>query len=196
MAATQGGAPAPGPLSARAREAADRLIGRYPHPRSALLPLLYLVQAEHGAVTREGMGEVAEMLGLSKAEVAAVATFYTMFKRHGCGTYLVSVCTNVSCALAGGQRLYERLSADLGVEDQGTTLDGRVTLESVECLAACDGAPVVQVNYENYERLTEEGASELVGRLRAGEEPPPPTRGETPRPSAEVHWRLSCAEAP
>src|SRR5919106_1780705 len=123
-------------LEGELREHAERLVARYPQPRSALLPLLYLVQAEEGYVTRDGMREVAELLSLSTAEVEAVATYHTMFKKAPTGRWLVSVCTNLSCALAGGRRLYER-----GVEGLG---DGEaVAVEEVECLGACDAAPVV-----------------------------------------------------
>ncbi len=169
-------------------------MGRYPEPRSALLPMLYLVQAEHGYVSREGMGEIAGLLELSKAEVAAVATFYTMFKRSPCGRWLVSVCTNVSCDLAGGSKIFAWLQEQLGAEALEATRDGQFTIEEVECLAACDGAPAVQVNYENYERMTIDGMQHLVAALRGGFAPPP-TRGEVPAPSPEVHRRLSCVEA-
>src|ERR1043165_4847304 len=154
----------------------QKLMGRYPLARSALLPMLYLVQAEHGYVSREGMGEVADLLGLSRAEVAAVATFYTMFKRRPCGRWLVSVCTNVSCDLAGGSKVFEQLREHLGDDATDVTDDGAFTIEEVECLGACDGAPVVQVNYENYERVTPEAAVRLRDALRPRAAPPPPPR--------------------
>lgn len=182
------------PLSGETIASMQRLMGRYPQQRSALLPMLYLVQAEHGYVSQEGMRVVADLLGLSRAEVAGVATFYTMFKRRPCGTWLVSVCTNVSCDLAGGRKIFERLREHLGPESIEVTSDGAFTIEEVECLGACDGAPAVQVNYENYERLTEERAIELVDQLRRGA-PPQPDRGEPPKTSKEVSRRLSCVEA-
>jgi NADH-quinone oxidoreductase subunit E len=182
------------PLSRDTVAAMQKLMGRYPQPRSALLPMLYLVQAEHAFVSREGMAEVADLLGLSRAEVAAVATFYTMFKRRPCGKWLVSVCTNVSCDLAGGSKIFERLHEHLGDDATAVTADGLFTIEEVECLGACDGAPVVQVNYENYERLTPDGAAELVETLRGGTAPPP-TRGVAPGSSAAVSRRLSNIEA-
>jgi NADH-quinone oxidoreductase subunit E len=163
-------------LSDEMRSRAQELIARYPQPRSALLPMLYLVQAEQGYVTREGMQEVAELLGLTTAEVEAVATYYTMFKKTPTGKWLLSVCTNLSCALAGGRRLYERAREVLGgAGDEG------VTVEEVECLAACDAAPVVQVNYCNYDRVSEERLLELLERLRA-DDPPDPSRGPLPKP--------------
>lgn len=165
----------------RLRADAQRVIARYPEPRSALLPLLYLVQAHEGSVTREGMQEVGQLLGLTTAEVEAVATYYTMFKKHPAGRWLVSVCTNVSCALAGGRRLYDRAREHLGPEATVVTEDGAISLEEVECLGACDAAPVVQVNYCNYDRVTEEGLLDMLDRLR-GDDVPPPARGQAPVP--------------
>lgn len=185
--------PKPAPLSEETLAAMDRLIARYPVPRSALLPMLYLVQAEHGYVSDEGISTCARLLGLTKAEVAAVSTFYTMFKRAPVGRWLISVCTQPPCALAGGRAVVRRLEGELGVRCGETTPDGEITLEEVECLCACDGAPVVQVNYENYERVSEAGAVELLARLRAND-PPAGARGEPPRPSSEVHRRLSGLE--
>ena len=179
-------------------DTAKRLIARYPEgrARSALLPLLYLVQAEHGYVSREGIAVVSELLGLTKAEVAAVATFYTMFKREPQGKWLVSVCTQPSCALAGGRDLRDRLEQELGVTCGGTTADGTVSLEDVECLCACDGAPVFTVNYENYERMSVDDAVQMVHSLRAGGTPPAGARGDAPLDFAGTHRRLAGAETP
>ena len=159
---------------ARARE----IIARYPagRERSALLPLLHLVQAEQGQVTPAGVEFCAEQLGISKAQVGAVATFYTMYKRRPTGEYLVSVCTNTLCDVLGGGDIFRQLSEDLGVGHDETVADGSITLEHAECLAACDYAPVVTVNYEFYDNQTTESASALVAGLRAGERPAP-TRG-------------------
>lgn len=180
------------PLTEGTREAMRRVMARYTRARSALLPMLYLVQAEHGYVSDRGVAEIAGILGLTKAEVMAVATFYTMFKREPLGRWLVSVCTQPSCALAGGAAIKDALEAELGIGCGGTTPDGAISLEDVECLCACDGAPVVQVNYENHERLGVEGALDLVRRLRSGERPPP-TRGD-PLDSREAHRLLSGIE--
>ncbi len=177
-------------LSPDARREADRIVGRYPQPRSALLPLLYLVQAEEGHVTREGMQEVAELLGLTTAEVEAVATYYTMFKKGPTGKWLVSVCTNLSCALAGGRTLYERALEVLGEHATTRTEDGAFTVEEVECLAACDAAPVVQVNYCNYDRVSEERVAELIERLRE-DDVPEPARGPKPVPHDRTARLLS-----
>ncbi len=160
------------------RAAAAEIIARYPEgrSRSALLPMLHLVQAEEGYVTPEGIAFCAETLGLTKAEVGAVATFYTMYKRQPTGEYLVSVCTNLSCQLLGGEDVFTRLSKKLGVHHNETTADATFTLEHAECLAACDYAPVVTVNYEFFDNMTPETAEALVEALAGGERPVP-TRG-------------------
>ncbi len=164
------------PLTDETRVAAREIVARYPRPRSALLPLLHLVQSEEGYVTPAGVRFCAEELGLTKAEVGAVATFYTMYKRRPTGEFLVSVCTNTLCDVLGGQEIYETLSEQLGVGHDQTTADGRITLEHAECLAACDYAPVVTVNYEFFDQQTTESATGLVEELRAGRRPLP-TRG-------------------
>jgi NADH-quinone oxidoreductase subunit E len=164
-------------LTEQTREQARQLIDRYPKPRSALLPLLHLVQAEEGYVTPEGIGLCAELLGLTKAEVGAVATFYTMYKRRPVGDYHVGVCTNTLCAVMGGDAVYAELKQHLGIEEQnGVTDDGKVSLEHVECNAACDYAPVVMVNWEFFDNQTPESAKALVDDLRDGK-PVRPTRG-------------------
>lgn len=164
------------PLTAQTEAEALEIVARYPQPRSALLPMLHLVQSVQGYVSPEGVGFCARILGLTKAEVGAVATFYTMYKRHPTGRHLVSVCTNTLCAVMGGQRIYDAVSADLGVGHDQTAADGSVTLEHAECLAACDYAPVVTVDYEFYDQQDVQGARELVAALRRGEKPVP-TRG-------------------
>ncbi|RBY93075.1 NADH-quinone oxidoreductase subunit NuoE [Blastococcus sp. TF02A-30] len=164
------------PLTEQTRLEAREIIARYPVPRSALLPMLHLVQSYQGYVTPEGVALCAEELGLTKAEVGAVATFYTMYKRRPTGRHLVSVCTNTLCAVLGGQRIFEAVAADLGVHHDETAADGSITLEHAECLAACDYAPVVTVDYEFYDQQDVESARELVAALRRGEKPLP-TRG-------------------
>jgi NADH-quinone oxidoreductase subunit E len=166
-------------LSDELRARAGRIVARYPERRSALLPLLYLVQAEQGQVTDEGMREVAGMLGLTTAEVEAVATYYTMFKKHPTGRWVLSICTNLSCALAGGRSLYDRAVDTLGPESREVTAEGAITLEEVECLGACDAAPVVQVNYANYDRVTEDRLAEIIEALLR-DDPPQPSRGQKP----------------
>ncbi|MBW1600372.1 NADH-quinone oxidoreductase subunit NuoE [Streptomyces sp. JJ38] len=171
--------PAPDyPADVRARLAADagEIIGRYPDSRSALLPLLHLVQSEEGHVTPTGMRFCAEQLGLTTAEVTAVATFYSMYRRRPSGDYQVGVCTNTLCAVLGGDAIFAALQDHLGVGNGETTEDGAVTLEHIECNAACDFAPVVMVNWEFFDNQTVESAKELVDDLRSGREVRP-TRG-------------------
>ncbi|MGW7464830.1 NADH-quinone oxidoreductase subunit NuoE [Streptomyces xantholiticus] len=171
--------PAPDyPADVRARLEADakEIIARYPGSRSALLPLLHLVQSEEGHVTRTGMRFCADLLDLTTAEVTAVATFYTMYRRKPSGEYQVGVCTNTLCAVMGGDAIFEELKEHLGVGNNETTEDGKVTLEHIECNAACDFAPVVMVNWEFFDNQTPESAKKLVDDLRAGEQVSP-TRG-------------------
>ena len=155
---------------------ADAIVARYPDARSGLLPMLHLVQSVDGYVSRDGILFCAERLGLSPAEVSAVATFYTQYKRHPNGTYTVGVCTNTLCAIMGGDAIFNELSEHLGVGHDETTPDGAITLERVECNAACDYAPVVMVNWEFFDNQTPESATALADSLRAGEAVAP-TRG-------------------
>ncbi|OUD03419.1 NADH-quinone oxidoreductase subunit NuoE [Streptomyces swartbergensis] len=166
----------PDDVRARLETDAREIIARYPDSRSALLPLLHLVQAEEGHVTRTGMRFCADMLGLTTAEVTAVATFYTMYRRRPSGDYQVGVCTNTLCAVMGGDAIFEELQEHLGVGNGETTDDGKVTLEHIECNAACDFAPVVMVNWEFFDNQTPASAKRLVDDLRAGR-PVTPTRG-------------------
>ncbi|WP_045877417.1 NADH-quinone oxidoreductase subunit NuoE [Pseudofrankia sp. DC12] len=177
--------------------AAAEVIARYPlgRQRSALLPLLHLVQAEEGCVTAEGIDFCAKQLGITAAEVQAVASFYTMYKRRPVGDWLVSVCTNLSCSLVGGQDVYDRLSKKLGVGHDQTTADGTITLEHAECLAACDYAPVMTVNYEFYDGVDTEAAEGIVEALTRGERPVP-TRGGPLCTFKEVSYQLAGFEDP
>jgi NADH-quinone oxidoreductase subunit E len=162
------------------RQRAAQIIARYPQSRSALLPLLHLVQSVQGYVSQAGIVFCAEQLEIATAEVSAVATFYTMYKRKPGGEHLVSVCTNTMCAVLGGDDIYARLRKRLGVGHEETAGKpgerGSITLEHAECLAACDLAPVLQVNYEFYDKQTPDSAVALVDALRKGERPAP-TRG-------------------
>ena len=167
-------------ISVEARERlstdARAIMARYPVPRSALLPMLHLMQSEEGYISPEGIGLCAELLGLTTAEVAAVATFYTQYKRHPNGEYTVGVCTNTLCAIMGGDAIFESLEQHLGIGHDETTADGSITLEKVECNAGCDYAPVVMVNWEFFDNQTPTSAKGLVDQLRAGA-PVVPTRG-------------------
>src|SRR3954454_22453547 len=155
---------------------AAQIIARYPVPRSALLPMLHLVQSEEGYVSPDGIALCADLLDLTTAEVSAVATFYTQYKRHPNGEYTVGVCTNTLCAVMGGDVIFDALEEHLGVGHDETTEDGRVTLERVECNAACDYAPVVMVNWEFFDNQTPSSAKGLVDKLQSGQ-PVAPTRG-------------------
>jgi NADH-quinone oxidoreductase subunit E len=146
------------------------IAARYPQARSGLLPMLHLVQSVQGRVTPEGIEACADILGLTAAEVSGVATFYTMYKRRPVGDYHVGVCTNTLCAVMGGDAIFERLKDHLGVGNDETTDDGAITLEHVECNAACDYAPVMMVNWEFMDNMTPTSATQLVDDLREGKE--------------------------
>jgi NADH-quinone oxidoreductase subunit E len=165
-------------FSEEIRVRAKEIVSRYPDgkSRSALLPMLHLVQSEAGYVSSAGIAFCAETLGLTKAEVSAVATFYTMYKRRPTGDWLVSVCTNTMCDVLGGRRVYEMLSEYLDVGHDETTADGKITLEHAECLAACDYGPVMTVNYEFFDRVDVETALGIATQLQEGKRPMP-TRG-------------------
>ena len=177
-------------LSDELRARAEEIKARYPVQRSAMMPLLYLVQSVEGHVSREGMREVAELLGLTTADVEAVATFYTMIRNRPTGRYVLAVCTNVSCALLGAKHLYEGCREILGPNCEAVTDDGMFTLHEEECLGACEQAPVVQVNFLNYPRMDEERVRDLIDRLRAGT-PPPSASGTTPPDWKETSRILS-----
>ncbi|MBA2955643.1 NADH-quinone oxidoreductase subunit NuoE [Nocardioides sp. MAH-18] len=146
------------------------IAARYPEARSGLLPMLHLVQSVEGRITPEGIELCADILGISAADVSGVATFYTMYKRRPVGDYHVGVCTNTLCAVMGGDAIFERLKDHLAVGNDETTEDGRISLEHVECNAACDYAPVVMVNWEFMDNQTPESAVQVVDDLRAGKE--------------------------
>jgi NADH-quinone oxidoreductase subunit E len=158
------------PLDAATYAELREIAARYPQARSGLLPMLHLVQSVEGQVTSRGIEACAEILDISAAEVSGVATFYTMYKRRPVGDYHVGVCTNTLCAIMGGDLIFERLKDHLDVGNDETTEDGRITLEHVECNAACDFAPVMTVNWEFMDNMTPESAVRLVDDLRSGAE--------------------------
>jgi NADH-quinone oxidoreductase subunit E len=166
----------------------NSIIKRYPRSRSAIMPLLHFVQSRAGYVTNEGIELIAKLLTIETAEVSAVATFYTQYKRKPVGEYHVGVCTNTLCAVMGGDAIFSALKDHLGVENDGVTADGKVSLEHIECNAACDYAPVVMANWEFYDNQTVESAKSLVDGARAGN-PPAPTRG----PNKLVTWKEASA---
>jgi NADH-quinone oxidoreductase subunit E len=159
-----------GPLDEQTLAELREITARYPQARSALLPMLHLVQSVEGRVTSRGIEACADILGISAADVSGVATFYTMYKRRPVGDYHVGVCTNTLCAVMGGDAIFERLKDHLDIGNDETTEDGKVTLEHVECNAACDYAPVVMVNWEFMDNQTPQSATELVDDLRSGKE--------------------------
>ncbi len=152
--------------SASTQERARAIVARYPHRRSALMPLLYLAMAEEGYLTEEGMREVAEWTDLTPAQVRSVASFYTMYKREPTGRYLVSVCTSISCMLLGGDDVLAAVEDETGIPHGETDPDGLVSVEHVECIGACGGAPAVQVDYELIEGITPDRARQLCRWLR------------------------------
>ena len=171
-------------FAARLDPDATEIIARYPKSRSALMPLLHLLQAEEGYISADGIEYCASKLGLAPAEVAAVVSFYTMYKRRPVGDYHVGVCTNSLCAIMGGDQIFAELREHLGVGNDETTTDGKIILEHVECNAACDYAPVVMVNWEFFDNMTPGSARRLVDDLRDGNEVRP-TRG----PRRLCTWR-------
>jgi NADH-quinone oxidoreductase subunit E len=154
----------------------NSIVARYPRKRSAIMPLLHYVQAISGYVTNDGIERISEILEIETAEVSAVATFYTQYKRKPVGEYHIGVCTNTLCAIMGGDVIMEALKDHLGIENDGVTADGKVSLEHIECNAACDYAPVVMANWEFYDNQSVSSAKDLVDGARAGN-PPAPTRG-------------------
>jgi NADH-quinone oxidoreductase subunit E len=157
-------------IDPKTRAELEEIAARYPHKRSGLLPMLHLVQSVAGQITPDGIEVCAEILDLTPAEVSGVATFYTMYKRRPVGDYHVGVCTNTLCAIMGGDAIFERLKEHLEVGNDETTADGKITLEHVECNAACDYAPVMMVNWEFMDNMTPASAVQLVDDLREGRE--------------------------
>lgn len=157
-------------VSAETRQQMQDLMAKYPDPRSALLPMLHLALADDGAVTPGGIETCAELLDLTPAEVSAVATFYTMYKRHGVGEYHVGICVNPGCGLLGGNELWRIATEELGIGNDEVTPDGTFSLERIECQAACTHAPVVTVNWEFLDDQTPESLRAMLDTLASGGE--------------------------
>jgi len=166
----------------------DSIIARYPRKRSAIMPLLHYVQSIEGYVTNEGIELIGKKLELATAEVTAVSTFYTQYKSKPVGEYHVGICTNTLCAVMGGDVIIDAVKEHLGIENNGLTSDGKVSVEHIECNAACDYAPVVMVNWEFYDNQTVESVKNLVDGARSGN-PPAPTRG----PKTLRTWKQNSA---
>ena len=166
----------------------DSIIARYPRKRSAIMPLLHYVQSIDGYVTNEGIELIGQKLELATAEVTAVSTFYTQYKSKPVGEYHVGICTNTLCAVMGGDLIFDAVKEHLAIENDGVTPDGKVSVEHIECNAACDYAPVVMVNWEFYDNQTVQSVKDLVDGARAGN-PPAPTRG----PKTLRSWKQNSA---
>jgi NADH-quinone oxidoreductase subunit E len=179
-------------LTPELRQQAESIVAKYPNPRSAVLPLLFLVQSVDGYLTEDGMREVAEILDLTPAQVLASASFYTMLKKRPQGEYLISVCRNIACTHRGARKVLSALEERLGVDEGGTTDDGKFSLETAECLATCDGAPSLQVNYEDFYDVTPDSAVELVDRLAHGDEVVS-YRGGAVKSSKEISHEIAVA---
>jgi NADH-quinone oxidoreductase subunit E len=177
------------PLTNKDDQLIDSIIKKYPRSRSAIMPLLHLAQARDGYITPESIEVIANKLSLETAEVTAVATFYTQYKRKPVGEYHVGVCTNTLCAVMGGDAIFDALKDHLGVDNDEVTSDGKVSVEHIECNAACDYAPVVMVNWEFYDNQTVQSAKDLVDSCRAGN-PPAPTRGPNKLPTWKENSEL------
>lgn len=175
-------------------DVARDIVSKYPNSRSAVLPLLFLVQSIEGHVTDHGMREVAALLDLTPAEVLASGSFYTMLKKRPSGEYLISVCRNVSCAHRGSHKVINALGERLGVQPGGVTPDGKFEFETAECLATCDGAPSLQINYEDFYDVTPMDAVELVDKIERGETVTS-VRGEPVKTQREVSYETAVAGA-
>lgn len=160
---------------------AREIVARYPKPKSALIPLLHLAQQQDGYVSNDAMEHLAELLGITPAEVLGTCSFYEMFKLEPVGRYMINICTNISCQLNGGEELLHHAEQRLGIKPGGTTDDGLFSLEDVECIAACTEAPCLQVNYRYEYRLDNDGFDRLVDDLRDGARPDVPSHGTLSR---------------
>jgi NADH-quinone oxidoreductase E subunit len=152
-------------FSPAAKAKFEQILPRYPIKRAAIMPTLWLAQEEFGWLSNDVLAYVAGLLELSPAFVASVASFYTMYYRHPIGKHHVQVCTNLSCALVGSDRIVDCLRRRLGIDVGQTTADGRFSLSEVECLASCGTAPMMQVNDDYWETLTPERTLEIIDRL-------------------------------
>jgi NADH-quinone oxidoreductase subunit E len=178
---------------------AKEIMARFPRVRSALIPLVHLAQEQDGYVTRDAMAHIAELIGITPAEVYGTASFYEMFKFEPIGKYCVNICTNIACQLVGAWELLEHAEERLGVKAGGTTTDGVFTLEDVECIAACTEAPALQVNYRYRYKVTPSGLDRLLEDLRSGrldgEIPPHGTLSRVRQKVAPERWAGTGIEA-
>ncbi len=152
-------------LSEQAKEEINKIRGKYPDPKSAVMPALTIAQREKGWLSPETLAEVAEFLDMPPAEVEGIASFYTMYRLKPMGKYLIQICTNISCSLLGAEHLAEYLKKKLGVAEGEVTRDGKFTWMQVQCLGACGTAPVMQINDDYYENLTEAKIDKILKEL-------------------------------
>jgi NADH-quinone oxidoreductase subunit E len=174
------------------------IIGRYPRPKSALIPVLHLAQEQDGYLSTEAMAHIAEVMGLTPAEVYGTASFYEMFKFEPVGRYCINICTNISCQLVGAWELLEHAEHTLGIKSGSTTEDGMFTIEDVKCIAACTEAPALQVNYRYRYTVTHEDFDRLIADLRAGkltDEIPPHGTLARVRQRTPENWANTGKEA-
>lgn len=152
-------------LSAEAQGRVDDLLRRYPKKEAALLPVLHIIQREKGYISPEAEAWAAAALGLPALQIREVLSFYTLLRRKPAGKYVIQVCRNISCFLAGAEDILKHIEARLGIRAGDTTADGKFTLESVECLGNCDEAPCLMVNDDDYGHATRETVDGLLKRL-------------------------------
>jgi len=164
-------------LTPENEQLAREIIARYPRPKSATIPLCHLAQEQDGYLADDAITHIAELVGITSAEVLGTASFYEMFKRKPVGKYLVNVCTNISCQLLGGEELLAHAEATLGISAGGTTPDGMFTIEDVECIAACTEAPACQINYRYFHRVTDDDFDGVIAEIRAGRRTDIPAHG-------------------
>jgi NADH-quinone oxidoreductase subunit E len=174
------------------RRVAEQIIAKYPNKRSAVLPLLFLAQSVEGYVTEEGMRTVGELLGLTPAEVLATASFYTMLKKRPQGEYLISICRNISCTHLGARKVISAVEDHLGIGAGETTGDGKFSLETAECLATCDGAPALQINYEDFYSVDRNEIVSIIESLRRGDAVHS-ARGERIKTAKEISYETATA---
>lgn len=172
----------------------QEIVGRYPVARSAIMPLLHLAQEERGHVAHEDILAIADILDLTPAYVESTASFYSMYHPHPVGKYVIVVCTNIACNLAGGERVLDRFEKALGVKNGETSADGLFTLEGThECIAACDAGPCAQVNVEYFLRLNEEKVDQIAAALKAGDEAALKQLAEHPESAMAILGREEAA---
>ena len=158
-------------LSDALKDKFEKVIARYPLKRSAIVPLLLYAQDEIGYITDEVVAEVACRVEVRPIEVVENISYYSMLRRHPAGKSHLQVCTNISCMLRGGEKIFAHCTKKLGIGHRQTTEDGLFSLEEVECLGACCGAPAMQVNYDYYENLTPEKIDALLEKLKKNGRP-------------------------